>query len=194
MNARIAVGRTGMNKPRDFRRLARAALERQSQEVLHWAEASTGGAVSGRRCKEAAKTARARVRRRRFSGEPDDSLKNRPVLQRISACDESIHPCFSQSTSVFIKHTVFGGGLNRSRRHHRAPGSVAGRFGAMPTMLSVTQSGEHGVMAASTAGVTVTVESVGWRSDTRQRHLHGRHCRPWRSGRRQGEPHLCPRH
>ena len=51
-----------------------------------------------------------------------------------------------------------------------------------------------GVMAASTAGVTVTVESVGWRSDTRQRHLHGRHCRPWRSGRRQGEPHLCPRH
>ena len=44
-------------------------------------------------------------------------------------------------SSVFIIHTVFGGGLNRSRRHHRAPGSVAGRFGAMPTMLSVTQRG-----------------------------------------------------
>lgn len=63
------------------------------------------------------------------------------MLQRISACDESIHLCFSQSTSVFIKHTVFGSGLNRSQRHRRAPGSVAGRFGAMPTMLSVTQQG-----------------------------------------------------
>ena len=64
------------------------------------------------------------------------------MLQRISACDESIHPCFPKArSSVFIKHTVFGGGLNRSQRHHRAPGSVAGRFGAMPTMLSVTQRG-----------------------------------------------------
>ena len=47
MHARIALGRTGTNKPRDFRRLARAALERERQEVLHWAGTSTVGLFPG---------------------------------------------------------------------------------------------------------------------------------------------------
>ena len=120
MHADIALGRTGTNKPRDFQRLARAALEWERREAMHWAEASTVRAVSGRRCEAVAK------RRERGSGggdslrNPDDSLENRPVLQRISAGRR-------EHASVFIKHTVFGDGLNRSRGIIARRGDTRGR-------------------------------------------------------------------